>query len=128
MIKAIGLFTFSVILLFGSISYNNANQLQYNRKLNGKLVEFSNSNVIDNALVTVSENGKIVAQTTAMEDGTFSFENLPSKVLDLSVENVAYNTVNTSIDLLNNKEVKIEKIRLKTHVHLLSEMLILIKR
>lgn len=126
--KAIGLFFFSFLLLFVSVSYKNANQLVNNRKLNGKLIEYSSDEIVDNALVTVFENGKIVAQTNVENDGSFSFDKLPNKILNLNVENVSYSSVNTTIDLVNNKEVVIEKLYLDFKINLLEEILILVKR
>nr|WP_297307219.1 hypothetical protein [uncultured Flavobacterium sp.] len=126
--KAIGLFVFSFLLLFVSISYKNSNQLVNNRKLNGKLIEYSSDEIVDNALVTVSENGKIVAQTNVENDGSFSFDELPNKILNLNVENVSYSSVNATIDLVNNKEVIIEKLYLDFKINLLEEILILVKR
>lgn len=126
--KAVFLFMFSMVTLIGSTFYANKQINNEGCQLSGKLVENSNNEVIDNALVTVSENGKVIAQTTVKEDGSFSFDKLPNRLLSLSIENVAYTTVNKTINLVNTSKFNFGNISIDSHITLLEEMIIFIKR
>lgn len=126
--KAVYLFMFSMVTLFGATIYSNNQFKNEGCDLSGKLVENSNSEIIDNALVTVSDNGKVIAQTTVKNDGSFTFKKLPNRLLSLSIENVAYTTVNKTINLVNASSFSFGNISLDTHVNILEEMIILVKR
>ena len=126
--KAVYLFMFSMLTLIGSTIYSSQQNKNEGCNLSGKLVENTSSEVIDNALVTVSENGKVIAQTTVGEDGSFTLKNLPNRLLSLSIENVAYNTVNKTINLVNASTFDFGNISLDTHITILEEMIILVKR
>lgn len=126
--KAVYLFMFSIVTLVGSTIYSAKVSNNNGCEFSGKLVENSNNEIVDNALVTVSDNGKVIAQTTVNEDGTFTLKNLPNRLLSLSIDNVAYNTVNKTIDLVNSSKLNLGNISLDTHVNILEEMIILVKR
>jgi len=129
--KSVYFLMFVVIALITTLmSLKNLNQRidVHGATVSGKLIEKNNNLAVNDALITVSDEGKVIAQTTVEKDGTFSVENLPNKMLDLSIENVAYTTVNKTIDLVNTTSFNFGNISLEMPVTVLEELIIFVKR
>lgn len=128
MIKYALIFVFSV---FSLITYSlnvNANNLKNNGTLSGRLIDECSNNFIDNAIVTISENGRVIAKTVANEDGTFVIDNLPHKKLQVTIENLAHTTYTKTVDFIHEKQVNLGKIILAEQVTILENLIILVKK
>ena len=128
MIKYALMFVFSV---FSLITYSlnvNANNLKNNASISGSLLDECNNTVVDNAIVTVSENGKVLAKTIANEDGTFKIENLPHRKLQVTFENLAHATYTKTVDFINEKQVNLGKVFLTEQATILEDLIILVRK
>ena len=128
MIKYALIFVFSV---FSLITYSlnvNANNLKNNASISGSLFEECNDSVVDNALITISENGKVIAKTITNEDGSFRVENLPHKKLQVTIENLAHATYTKTVDFINEKQVNLGKVILAEQATILEDLIILVRK
>ena len=99
-----------------------------NCTVSGKVVESSSKEVIDNALVTVSKKGVVIAKTFVNQDGSFKLKNLPSEVLEFTIQNVAYNCYSKTVNLKNVRNMNIGNVGLELMDTVLDELIIEVKR
>lgn len=96
--------------------------------VSGKVVESSSKEVIDNALVTVSKKGVVIAKTFVNQDGSFKLKNLPSEVLEFTIQNVAYNCYSKTVNLKDVRNMNIGNVGLELMDTILDELIIEVKR
>ncbi len=99
-----------------------------NCTVSGKVVESSSKEVIDNALVTVSKKGVVIAKTFVNQDGSFKLKNLPSEVLEFTIQNVAYNCYSKTVNLKDVRNMNIGNVGLELMDTVLDELIIEVKR
>ena len=124
--KIYSLLAITLFLLTAVVVFKTTNDSD--RSISGKVVESYGTEAIENALVTVSQKGKVIAKTFVNEDGSFEIKNLPKEVVEFTIENVSYHCYSKSIDLSTNKKFNLGTIGLSFVENVLEEIIINVNR